>query len=222
MRHGEPEWVRDGLLVDDPPLTERGRRQAAAMADRLAGERFDEVFCSPLVRASETAAPLFCALGRERRVDPWLEEIRNPMWHGSPAQKADEAFQEEQSRPAADRWRGLDDIGGEHVGAFVARIRQGCGLFLAERGIEPVQSEFALWSVPEPDRRIALVAHAGTNAVVICHLLGLTPVPWEWDRFVHNHAAVSRLTTMAMGDGYAFALTRLSDVEHLAPADRTV
>ncbi|MGF1600214.1 MAG: histidine phosphatase family protein [Acidimicrobiales bacterium] len=222
VRHGEPEWVRDGFSVDDPSLTERGQRQAEAMADRLAGEAFDEVYCSPLIRARQTAAPLLAALSRSEAVQPWLEEIRNPLWQGSPSEKAEEAFKEERSRPASERWRGLEDIGGENVGSFVARIREGCGLFLAERGIEPVHSEFALWSAPDPDRRIALVAHAGTNAAVICHLLGLTPVPWEWDRFVLNHASITRLTTLAMGDGHAFALTRLSDVEHLAADDRTV
>lgn len=222
VRHGQPEWVREGLNVDDPPLTERGFRQAEVMAQALGKEHFDEVFCSPLLRARQTAAPLFDALGRDEAIDPWLEEIRNPLWHGTPAEKADEAYREERSRPSSDRWRGLDHMGGEHVGEFVARIRQGCGLFLAERGMEPVESEFAVWSAPAPDLRIALVAHAGTNAVVICHLLGLAPVPWEWDRFVINHASITRLTSMPMGDGHAFALRRLSDVEHFSADDRTV
>jgi broad specificity phosphatase PhoE len=43
IRHGEPEWVRDGLNVVDPPLTERGRRQAECVADALDGEQFDEI-----------------------------------------------------------------------------------------------------------------------------------------------------------------------------------
>lgn len=222
MRHGEPEWVRDGLNVDNPPLTGRGHRQAARMAEVLATESFDEVFCSPLVRARQTAAPLFERLGRPEAIDHWLEEIRNPIWHGTPAEKAEEAFREERSRPSSDRWRGLDTLGGEHIGEFVARIRQGCGLFLAERSVEPVDGEFAVWDMPDPDRRIALVAHAGTNAVVICHLLGLAPTPWEWERFVLNHASITRLRSMPLGDGHTFCLTRLSDVEHLDPDDRTV
>ncbi len=212
----------DGLTVGDPPLTELGRRQVEAVAGVLAAERFDEVFCSPLVRARQSAAPLFEALRRPEAVAPWLEEIRNPIWHGTPAEKTAEAFEEERRRPSADRWRGLEHLGGEHVGQFVARIREGCGLFLAERGVEPVQSEFALWGCPDPDRRIALVAHGGTNAVVICHLLGLTPVPWEWDRFTHYHAGITRLTSMPVAEGHVFALTKLSDVEHLDPADRTL
>ena len=92
IRHGEPEWVREGRNVDNPPLTARGVRQAEAMAVALAGEHFDEVYCSPLVRARQTAAPLFAALGRSETIDPWLEEIRNPIWQGTPQDVASEDF----------------------------------------------------------------------------------------------------------------------------------
>ena len=70
-------------------------------------------------------------------------------------------------------------------------------------------------------RRIALVAHAGTNSVTICHLLGLEPTPWEWERFVLHHASISRVEALPIGADYTFSLTRLSDVEHLAGPDRT-
>lgn len=219
IRHGEPEWVLDGLNVDNPPLTTRGRRQAEAMAAYLRDQHFDEVFCSPLRRARETAAPLFRELRRDETIDPWLEEIRNPIWHGTPREKAEEAYREERARPAADRWRGLD--GGEPVDSFVERIHLGVSLFLAERGVTRTEQPLPVWRIDEPDRRIALVAHAGTNSVVICHLLGLAPTPWEWDRFVIHHGSVSRLESMEMGDGHTFSLTKLSDVEYLDPEDRT-
>ena len=35
IRHAEPEWVRDGLNVDNPPLTSRGHQQARLLADSL-------------------------------------------------------------------------------------------------------------------------------------------------------------------------------------------
>ena len=28
VRHGEPAWSKDGMAVDNPPLTERGNQQA--------------------------------------------------------------------------------------------------------------------------------------------------------------------------------------------------
>jgi len=219
IRHGEPAWVVDGLNVDNPPLTGRGRRQAAAMAGSIAAERFDEVCCSPLVRARETAAPLFDALGLDEHVEDWLEEIRNPLWHGTPEEKAAEAYRQERAKASHERWNGID--GGEPVRDFVDRIRLGCSLFLEERGVRRIESPLPLWHVDDPDRRLALVAHAGTNSVVICHLLGLEPTPWEWDRFVLGHASVSRIESFEMGDGHSFGLSRLADVEFLPLADRT-
>lgn len=219
VRHGEPEWIRDGLNVDDPPLTERGRRQADLMAAVLSAEHFDEILVSPLVRAQQTAQPLLDALGRELVIAPWLEEIRNPVWHGTPRERAEAAYAAERERPALERWRGLD--GGEPVDSFVERINRDASLFLAERGVRREEHGLPVWTVEEPDRRIALVAHAGTNSVTICHLLGLSPTPWEWERFVLNHASISRIESMPLGDGATFCLTRLSDTEHLDPSDRT-
>lgn len=216
IRHGEPEWIRDGLNVVDPPLTERGHEQARRLAEQLAGEHFDEVLVSPLVRARQTAAPLLEALGRSEAVDPWLEEIRDPVWHGTPAEKAAEAYAELRGRPAEERWHGLE--GGESIREFVARIRAGASSFLADRGVVRSEVELPVWQIAEPGSRIALVAHAGTNSVTIGHLLGLQPTPWEWDRFVLGHTSVSRVEAMELDDGFTFTLTKLSDLEHL-PAD---
>lgn len=57
VRHGETSFNRDrlGLGRADPPLTDLGRRQAAAVAERLAREPVTQVLASPLARALETA-----------------------------------------------------------------------------------------------------------------------------------------------------------------------
>jgi probable phosphoglycerate mutase len=219
IRHAQPQWVLDGLNVADPPLTDLGHRQAERLAERLAGERFDEILVSPLTRARQTAEPILRRLGRDEVVAPWLEEIRDPAWHGTPAEKAAQAYEEMRARPVEDRWEGLVD--GEPVREFVERIRLGARLFLAERGVHRVEHELPIWRLAEPGARIALVAHAGTNSVTICHLLGLQPTPWEWDRFVLGHASVSVLEALPVHGAHTFSLTKLSDVEHLAAGDRT-
>jgi probable phosphoglycerate mutase len=53
VRHGEHQHAEHGLV--DGPLSPRGRRQAAALADRLSGVPLSAVRHSPLERAAETA-----------------------------------------------------------------------------------------------------------------------------------------------------------------------
>ena len=219
LRHAEPEWVRSGLNVDDPPLTTRGGDQARLAAERLAAETFDEVLVSPLVRARQTAEPLLTAIGRELVVEPWLEEIRNPVWHGTPEERAAEAWRAEREKASHQRWTGLD--GGEPVNEFVDRINVGCSLFLEERGVTRSDTDLPVWVTDAAfvtGRRTLLVAHAGTNSVTLCHLLGLAPTPWEWERFVIGHASVSTVRMLSLGDGVTFSVSKLSDNEHL-PAD---
>jgi 2,3-bisphosphoglycerate-dependent phosphoglycerate mutase len=219
IRHGEPEWVRDGLNVVDPPLTERGLRQADQVATALEGEDFDEIVISPLRRPRLTAAPSLARRGTDEVIEAWLEEIREPNWHGTPAELARKAYDEERSRVASARWEGL--VGGEASRDFVERVRAGATAFLAARGVYRSKQTLPVWHMDESSRRIAVFAHAGTNGVILCQLLGLDPVPWEWDRFVTGHASITRLTSIELGDGHTFCLTKLSDVEHLAVGDRT-
>jgi probable phosphoglycerate mutase len=189
------------------------------VAAALAGEEFDEIVISPLRRPRLTAAPLLQQRGLNEVIEAWLEEIREPNWHGTPAELARKAYDEERSRVAAARWEGL--IGGEPSRDFVERVRAGATDFLADRGMYRSKQTLPVWHMDHSDRRIAVFAHSGTNGVILCHLLGLDPVPWEWDRFVTGHASITRLVTMELGDGHTFSLTKLSDVEHLAPDDRT-
>ena len=69
----------------------------------------------------------------------------------------------------------------------------------------------------QPARRIVVVAHAGTNATALGHLLGIPPVPWEWERFVTFHASMSRVRAAGDQRRPPFSLSRLSDVDHLQP-----
>ncbi len=72
IRHGEPEWTRDGWGVDDPGLTERGHSQAARVGELAPDWGATEVWVSPARRARETAAPLLRTTGLPARELPWL------------------------------------------------------------------------------------------------------------------------------------------------------
>lgn len=77
VRHGEPtaSWGDDD---PDPGLTERGRAQAAAMAEELAPLGPLPVVTSPRRRARETAEALEARWGVTARVEPAVGEVRPP------------------------------------------------------------------------------------------------------------------------------------------------
>lgn len=222
VRHAEPEWVKDGFSVDNPPLTQRGYEQALLVANCLSKEQFDEILVSPLVRTRQTAQPLLETLNRDLVIADWLEEIRNPIWHGTPQERAEAAWRAEKMKSSHERWSGID--GGESVTDFVARINIGVSLFLEENGLFRSDNSLPVWHHNEAfneQKKIALIAHAGTGSVSLCHMLGLQPTPWEWERFVIGHASINRISTLRLGDGITFGLTRLSDNEHLPHEMRT-
>lgn len=216
LRHAQPEWNRDGLSQVDPGLTEKGRRQAALAAERLATERFDELLVSTATRSQETAVPV-----RERHPDTptedraWLHEIRMPgSWEGTPAEEVERAFVEARDRPREVWWEGMP--GGESFRDFHARVTIGLEAELEEVGVT-YDADLGLWNVPREAPRLLMVAHAGTNSVVLGRLLGLQPQPWEWERFASNHASLTVLRSAPIGGAHIFSLQSFSDVSHFPP-----
>lgn len=220
IRHAQPEWDRDGRAVDNPGLTAIGRRQAALVGERFAGVNFDDLLVSPLQRARETLTPVEAASGTAPSEQPWMAEISNPEWEGAPTDHVLAVFAEARNRPLADIWDGLD--GGESFHAFYDRVTMGARGYLASIGIHPSSEHPGLWRIDDPDREIALVAHGGTNAVLIGYLLGVPPVPWDWERFVSWHASVTRIEPVQIAGEWAFSLRRFSDLSHLPDELHTV
>lgn len=218
IRHGQPDWAPGRIATNDPSLTQLGREQADRVGHRLSAlEEVDELWASPLNRAMETSESVESHLGRQREVYDWLKEIQNPrIWEGEPAEVIEKELEQANIRSMDEMWDGLP--GGESFRDFHQRVVDGLVETLDSHGVHPANPERRhLWNVDDPERRVVIVAHAGANAVILGHLLGLDPVPWEWDRFRQPHTGVSRVTTFRVSTGWAFSLRQLGDVTHLHP-----
>jgi broad specificity phosphatase PhoE len=141
-RHGETDWNRDGRFQGhaDPPLNERGRRQARALAELLAGEPIEAVYSSDLLRAQETAQIVAMQLGLDVVVDPQLRERDVGEWSGLTRAEIDERFPNQ-----IQAWREGRAVVGETREALSERV------LAAARRI----------SAAHPDGVVLVVSHGG-------------------------------------------------------------
>jgi probable phosphomutase (TIGR03848 family) len=85
IRHGENEFVKTGKMAGRLPgvhLNERGRQQAADLAEALKNVPLKAIYSSPLERALETAEPIAQARKLEIQHRPDLMENDIGKWQG--------------------------------------------------------------------------------------------------------------------------------------------
>src|SRR5581483_4184494 len=81
-RHGETDYNREGRFqgLGPVPLNAHGREQARALAQLASEHGFRELWCSPLVRARETADIVAAAIGLAPIEDARLVETDCGDW----------------------------------------------------------------------------------------------------------------------------------------------
>ncbi len=195
IRHAEAVPDPDAAPVEasyrDLPLSARGRKQARALAARLARSTIATVYASPLRRAAETAAAIANATDRAIAYDDRLREVEiggldRPMHPASFGAHLDRIA------ALAVQHGGWSQIPGSESSASIrARMRE---------AIDAI-------AVEHPGQRIAIVSHAGTINAYIADVIGL-----ESDFFFPAEA--TSISVVRYRDGNALALA-LNDVAHL-------
>lgn len=78
VRHGQTVWNVENKICGstDIELTELGRQQADRLGEMIRGGEYhiDEILCSPLIRAKETAERIGAKTGLPVRIEPRLVE----------------------------------------------------------------------------------------------------------------------------------------------------
>jgi broad specificity phosphatase PhoE len=216
--HSEPERHLGQRI--DVSINAAGRRQAEALARRLAPVAFDRVITSPLFRARETAEIL--ARGGPVEADPRLREMDYGAWEGrtyAQIDEADGAFRR--------RWEQAPDAlacpGGESGNDVAARVRSFLDDLLDEHRRWHARASFRAatagpgTAAPAPERPVLVVGHASTNRILLCVALGVEVREFR-RRFVQGQANLTALRWEA-GDAAADAkVLVLNDLAHLRGA----
>ncbi len=199
-RHGQSDWnaTRRWQGFADRPLTARGREEARALADRLAGLALDAVYSSDLQRARDTAAAVARSQGLETVELPDLREVDVGSWEGLTGAEAEARFPE-----GFRRWQnggtGWDD--GEAYGE------------MSERVLEAVRAI----ARRHPGGCVLIVAHGGPIRALHAAALGLDVTRYRRIRPVEPNA---RLSAVCCVDGQLTELCPADQIDDLLARDR--
>ncbi len=141
-------------------LTERGRRDAERLAERLEGVRVDRIISSPLGRAVETSTILAARVHAEVETDERLTELDYGAWEGLTVEVIDEKFPGERklynTDPASHQVGGGES--GYEVAARVADFIEG----------------LLTWGLADDaDKTCVLVGHSSLNRVLLATVMGV-------------------------------------------------
>jgi broad specificity phosphatase PhoE len=120
-RHGETDWNRESRFQGhaDPPLNDRGREQAAELAEALADVELAALYSSPLRRAFETAGLVAARHGLRAVPVDGLREVDVGSWQGLTRDEVERRFPGQFQR-WLDYAQGWDD--GETYEAMAERV----------------------------------------------------------------------------------------------------
>lgn len=181
VRHGEPDYTHDCL-------TEQGKLQALAAAERLREEGIEEIFSSPLGRAAETAAATAELLKLPVKTLDYMRELHWGSTDGTPLPSdghpwdladllAGEGW--DLTNPG---WREHPYFRNNRVTENVDMVAQRTDEWLLSLGYE---RNGAFYRCVRPDDRqktVALFSHGGSSAAAMGHILNL-PFPYACGLF---------------------------------------
>lgn len=162
LRHGQTPFSRDNIFCGaglDPELTVHGHEMARLFAKGYRALPWAAVYCSPLTRTRQTAAPLCAALGTEPEIRDELKEIAYGAWEGLELERIAREFHDDYLRWTADPAWNAPTGGGETAVTIASR---------AMRTVEEIRARHAA-----SGGNVLVVSHKATIRILLCTLLGI-------------------------------------------------
>lgn len=209
VRHADSDHAHDCL-------TEKGRSQAAAVAERLAGEGISKVYAAPAMRAGQTA--YFTA----KRLDlplTMLFCLREVAWgvpgmsHDTPPWILGERMLNDGFDFCGSDWQEHPYYNGNIATGCYRVLAEEFDSFLEEYGYRHEGRRFFCENGSE--ETIAAFSHGGSTEAILSHLLNL-PFPYVSHVMQHDPASVIIISFPVSNGSYVFPRIELfNDCSHL-------
>ena len=174
VRHGHPDYANDCL-------TELGRKQATAVAERLKNCGIEQIYSSSNGRALQTA--MYTAKVLDLQVTPY-DFIREIDWHsidgetilenGHPWNISDVFILEGKTLTDKD-WYMKEPYCNSNIVRSAQTVKNGLEAWLAELGYQR-EGEYYRVLDNATEKTIAMFSHGGSSSVALSHILNI-PFP---------------------------------------------
>ena len=212
IRHGDPDYENDSL-------TEKGRREAELLSERIAPMDIAEYYVSPLGRAQETARYTLEKCGRTAECLDWLHEFDRNLIIGKNGERRiawdmlPEDWTAVDDYYSKDKWYDVPVMAEADMKNGAAYVTGGLDQLLAKHGYERRKSCYH--AVRPNEDTIALFCHFGVECVMLGHLLGISPMVL-WHGLMAAPTSVTSLVSEERRQGTAFfRVTSVGDISHL-------
>ncbi len=212
IRHGDPDYSIDSL-------TERGWKEAEALAKRVARWDVDDFYVSPLGRAQDTARVSLDAIGRSAETLDWLREfyveVDNPVtgekqipWDFMPS-----LWTGYEDLYDKDKWHQSELMKTGKVTEEYKKVCDSVDALLEKYGY--IRNGRMYETKEGNDKTIVFFCHLGVQFVVLSHLLGMSAA-MMWHNFFVAPTSVTWVETEEREKGLAnFRCKKLGDTSHL-------
>jgi len=163
VRHGETDWNQQSKYQGqvDISLNENGRLQSEKVADFLKDISIDTAFSSSLLRAKGTAEIILNHhQGVKLELNDGFKEIIHGAWEGKLETEIEQEFPGE-----LQRWHETPEDFKMPSGESLQQVWQ--------RTVELYESIIKA-ALDNQLSTVLIVAHGGTNQILLCHILGLS------------------------------------------------
>ncbi len=209
VRHGEPDYEHDCLTAE-------GRKQAAAAAERLAGEGISRIYASPCGRAAETADYTAKRLGLPVTTLEYMHEI---SWggpgvpeHGHPWTLGNWMLAEGFDFFGED-WKEHPYFRENEARKYYEMISGRIKEFLASFGYQREDRRYFCGEGSE--ETVALFSHGGSGACALAYLLDL-PFPYVSSVLPYDFTSVIILNFPVKPGEYVYPRLELfNDCAHI-------
>lgn len=210
VRHADPDYVNDSI-------TEKGRREAELLSERLTKLDVKAFYCSPLGRAKDTAEYTLNKLGRKAEIFPWLREFEGKIrkgldisccWDRCPSEWCDNP-----DYYSADKWYKTELMQTLNVENENKMVCDGIDELLKKHGYEHIGNYYKVNNSNHDT--IVLFCHFGVESVILSHIFSCSPM-LLWHNFVALPTSVTTLVTEEREEGIAvFRCQQFGDISHL-------